>query len=140
MAQVAHSLVDTSALSRYRHGSVGAVLEPLLDDGHLATCGIVDLEVLYSARSPADYAALSVTRRLAFEWLPTEDVDLRRALDIQARLATTSRHRIAFPDLIIAAVAERHRVTVLHYDADYDLIAEITRQPAEWVVPGGTVP
>jgi hypothetical protein len=27
-----------------------------------------------------------------------------------------------------------------HYDADYDLIAEITGQPTQWVVPRGTVP
>lgn len=46
----------------------------------------------------------------------------------------------AIADLIIAAVAERHRVTVLHYDADYDLIAEITGQPTQWVVPRGSVP
>jgi len=28
---------------------------------------------------------------------------------------------------------------VLHYDADFDLIAEITGQPCEWVVPRGTI-
>jgi hypothetical protein len=44
------------------------------------------------------------------------------------------------PDLLIAAVAERERVTILHYDSDYDLIMEVTGQPAQWVVPRGTVP
>ena len=29
---------------------------------------------------------------------------------------------------------------ILHYDSDYDLIAQVTRQPAQWVVPAGTVP
>ena len=43
------------------------------------------------------------------------------------------------PDLLIAAVAERERVAVLHYDGDYDLIAQITSQPVQWVVPRGTV-
>jgi len=37
-----------------------------------------------------------------------------------------------------AAVAERHGVRVLHYDRDFDLIAEVTGQPVEWVVPYGT--
>ena len=46
----------------------------------------------------------------------------------------------AFPDLLVAAVAEREQVTILHYDSDYDLIAQITRQPTQWVVPSGTVP
>lgn len=44
----------------------------------------------------------------------------------------------ALPDLLIAATAERHRVTLLHYDHEYDLIATVTRQPTEWVVPRGT--
>jgi hypothetical protein len=28
----------------------------------------------------------------------------------------------------------------VHYDGDYDLIATITGQPVQWVVPPGTVP
>jgi predicted nucleic acid-binding protein len=46
---------------------------------------------------------------------------------------------VGFPDLLIAAVAERERVTLLHYDGDYDLIAQVTGQSAQWVVPRGTV-
>ena len=41
-------------------------------------------------------------------------------------------------DLIIAAVAERRGLVVLHYDRDYDRIAEVTDQPVEWVVARGT--
>jgi predicted nucleic acid-binding protein len=41
---------------------------------------------------------------------------------------------------VIAAVAERERVTVLHYDGGYELIAQVTGQPVQWVVPRGTVP
>lgn len=29
---------------------------------------------------------------------------------------------------------------MLHYDHDFELIAEITAQPTEWIVPAGTVP
>jgi hypothetical protein len=46
---------------------------------------------------------------------------------------------VGFPDLLIAAVAERERVTVLHYDSDFDLTAEVTGQAMQWVVPRGTV-
>jgi predicted nucleic acid-binding protein len=42
------------------------------------------------------------------------------------------------PGLLIAAVAEQERVTVLHYDSDYDVIAEVTGQHMRWVVPRGT--
>lgn len=47
---------------------------------------------------------------------------------------------VGLPDLLLAAVAEREHVTVLHYDADYHLVAQITNQPVRWVVPRGTVP
>jgi len=30
-------------------------------------------------------------------------------------------------------------MSVLHYDADFELIAEVTGQPVEWVVPRGSV-
>ena len=43
-------------------------------------------------------------------------------------------------DLVIAAAAELTGLTLLHYDHDFDLIAEVTGQPTEWVVPRGTVP
>lgn len=42
--------------------------------------------------------------------------------------------------LLIAAVAERHELTLLHYDADFDTIAEITGQDARWVVPRAQTP
>jgi hypothetical protein len=29
---------------------------------------------------------------------------------------------------------------VLHYDADFDLIASVTGQRCQWVVPAGSVP
>jgi predicted nucleic acid-binding protein len=37
------------------------------------------------------------------------------------------------PDLIIAATAELAGLTVLHCDKDFDLIASITGQSAEWI-------
>ena len=64
----------------------------------------------------------------------------RRTPEVQGVLAERCQHRISFHDLIIAAASERHRVTVLHYDADYDLITEVTGQATQWVVPRGTVP
>jgi predicted nucleic acid-binding protein len=49
-----------------------------------------------------------------------------------------SRGRLA-PDLIIAAVAERHGMGIVHYDEDYDRIAAITGQPTRWIAPRGSV-
>jgi hypothetical protein len=41
---------------------------------------------------------------------------------------------------VIAAAAEAAGLVVLHYDGDFELIAEVTGQPVESVVPAGAVP
>lgn len=63
-----------------------------------------------------------------------------RAIAVQGTMAELGTHRAAsIPDLLIAATAERHGVTLLHYDSDFDLIASVTGQSAEWVVPKGQI-
>jgi hypothetical protein len=63
-----------------------------------------------------------------------------RAVEVQGLLAEKAQHRAAnIPDLIVAAAAERAGLTVLHYDADFELIAAVTGQQTEWVVPRGSV-
>ena len=54
-------------------------------------------------------------------------------------LAAKSQRGRKIPDLLIAAAAEGAGLAVLHYDTDFDRIAEVTRQPCEWIVPAGTV-
>jgi predicted nucleic acid-binding protein len=54
-------------------------------------------------------------------------------------LARSGQHRVPIPDLIIAAAAEAAGLTLLHYDHDFDRIADVTQQPAEWVVQRGSV-
>lgn len=49
-----------------------------------------------------------------------------------------SHRALSMADPVIAATAERHGATVLHYDRDYDMIAAITGQATTWVVPAGT--
>lgn len=140
MAALARYLADKSALARLHHPQVAAVLAPLIEAGLVATCPMVEFEMLWSTRSPQEFDEVRADRSLGYEWLPTEDLDWRRSMDVMAELWSTGLARsVALPDLLIAATAERHRVTVLHYDADYDLIASITTQPVEWVVPAGTV-
>jgi predicted nucleic acid-binding protein len=133
-------LADKSALARREaRPEVRAVLEPLLLAGEIATCGIVNLELLYSATSPATYSALAEALR-GMPRVATDDVVVERALEVQAKLAKRSQHRaVPLPDLLIAACAERAGLTVLHYDADYDRIAKLTGQRVQWIVPRGSV-
>lgn len=141
MAAVARYLADKSALARLHRPTVFSALAPLIEAGLVATCAMIEFEVLWSTRSPTEFDDVRADRDRGYEWLTTEDQDWRRALDVQQRLWAEGLIRaVPLPDLLIAAVAERHRVTVLHYDADYDHIASITQQPAAWVVPQGSVP
>jgi predicted nucleic acid-binding protein len=62
-------------------------------------------------------------------------------LAIQAVLWRGGQMRsVGLPGLLVAAVAEREHVTMLHYDADYEIIAKVTGQAIRWVVPRGSVP
>lgn len=107
--------------------------------GKVATCGVVDLEFLYSATSPKIYSATTVMLR-GMPRVGIDDECVSRALEVQALLAGRSQHRgVSLPDLLIAACAEQTGLTILHYDADYERIAAVTGQPAEWVVPRGSV-
>jgi predicted nucleic acid-binding protein len=137
---VATFLADKSALTRSdTRPEVRAVVEPLLVAGEIATCGIVDLELLFSASSRATYRALAEALR-GMPRVPVDDAVVRRALEVQAMLAERSQHRaVPLPDLLVAACAESAGLAILHYDADFDRIAELTGQPARWVVPRGSV-
>lgn len=51
---------------------------------------------------------------------------------MQTALWRSGRIRaVGFPGLLIASVAEREGVTILHYDGDFDLIAQVTGQPTQ---------
>ncbi len=46
---------------------------------------------------------------------------------------------MSVPELLIAATPEIEGLTVVHYDADFDLLADITGRPTERVVPRGSI-
>jgi predicted nucleic acid-binding protein len=141
MAAVASHLADTSALARLHRPAVAAILGPLIEAGLVATCGVIEFELGWATRDGAEFDLVRADRAQGYEWLAIHDEDWHRALAVQAELWRSGRVRaVGFPDLLIAAVAEREQVTLLHYDGDYDLIAEVSRQAMQWVVPRGTVP
>lgn len=137
----ARYLADKSALARTHCTPVRDVIGPLLVRGALATCALIDLEMLFSARSLRDYDETLARRRANYPRLAITETVCDRVIEVQGALAVRGQHRAAsIPDLLVAACAEVNGVTVLHYDADYDLIASITGQSAQWVVPCGSVP
>jgi hypothetical protein len=132
-------LVDSSAITRLVHAEVAEVLGPLVDAGQVGTCGVVDLRLYARVRDLTALPTVSAARSAAFHWLAMADQDFRRALEVQALLAGHGQQVAGWPCLLVAAVAERHRVAVLHYDEDFDLITKVTGQGVQWVVPTGSL-
>ncbi|CAN5257529.1 PIN domain nuclease [soil metagenome] len=138
LTTTAHWLVDKSALRP--HVPVFAdALVPRVAAGRVGVCLVTELEVGCSARSKRDFERIrhEVLTHLVPVATPTRAEE--RARWIQAELVARGRHRsVAIPHLLVAAVAEVEGLTVLHYDRDFDVLADVTGQPAEWVVPAGT--
>ncbi|MEU4771257.1 PIN domain nuclease [Micromonospora sp. NPDC023644] len=139
--RLADYLVDTSALVRLlRDPDTQARWEQPLTAGLLAVCPLVELEFLYSARSQADRRWLGDRLRTAFSWVGMPDRIYERATEIQDELTARGTHRSAGAvDLLIAATAEYQGLSLLHYDRDFDQIAEVTGQPVRWLAPAGTI-
>ncbi len=131
-------LLDTSVLTRLGEPAVRAVVEPLASVGRASRAGISDLEIGYSARNGAEWDEL-VAALDALKLVETTARHLQRARQVQRLLAVDSQRGRKIPDLLIAAAAEDSDYTVLHYDADFDLIASVTGQRCQWVVPPGSV-
>lgn len=133
-------LADTSVyVLQARHPQVRRRFEQLLVEGRLAACQMTALEYLNNAADPKSYESLWAALH-AHRWMDITTEALDRALAVHRELAASSQHRhFRLPDLIIAATAELHGATVLHYDADYDRIADVTGQPTEWVAPRGSL-
>jgi len=140
VALIARYLVDTSAAARMRHSLVAARLAPLIEAGVVATCATLDAEALYSARSPAEYEQIRADRSHAYEYLATEDHHWQAAFDAQRTLARTGRHRaVGIADLLTAVLASEHQLTVVHYDADFDIAGEVITVRSLWVAPRGSI-
>lgn len=133
-------LIDKSALARLTQRAVYEAAWPRVVEGKIGVSICTELEMGFSARSTADY--LETRKKLVDQLLrvPMPYGAEARAREVQRWLIERGQHRaVSVPDLLIAATAEIERLTVLHYDTDFDLIAEITGQACEWVVPKGTI-
>lgn len=105
------------------------------------SCPPQRLEFLYSARSKADYAErLEV---LAATTLPVDEHD--RVSDVseqmqRALLDAGSLRAVGVVDLMIAAYAYIYRLTVVHYDSDFELLSDaFPGLMTQWLVPRGSL-
>jgi predicted nucleic acid-binding protein len=122
-------LADTSALAQLPHSNVAAALGPLLVGGRVATCGLIDLELLALVGSGGEHGEVLDERRM-FPRAPIDDAVFDRAIEVAGLLAGKP---VAIRALVVAATAECAGLVLLHHDAAFDRIAEVSGQPTEWV-------
>lgn len=137
-------LLDSSAWARLLAGVVSReraqTVAAWMEGGELAVCLPFLLEAGYSARSAADRKLLTAR----FAQLPRIAIDgevERVALEAQRELAEIGHHRLPPADVVIAACAHRAEAGVLHYDGDYDVLAQHTSLAfeSEWLAAPGTL-
>lgn len=123
-------LIDTSGLFRIlRDSKLRQAWSEQLASGVIAVCPVVELEFLFSARSFRDRLDKQRLLRTVFGWVPMADHAYERAEAVQLILTEAGKHRSAGPvDLLIAATAERERLTLLCDDRDFETVASITNQ------------
>jgi predicted nucleic acid-binding protein len=109
-----------------------------LGPDQLGRASISDLELGFSARNAPEWDRLAQSLS-TYKLLETTATDIRRAKEVQRLLAAKHQRGRKVPDLLIAATAEAANLTILHYDSDFDLIASVTGQSCEWIVPAGSV-
>jgi predicted nucleic acid-binding protein len=135
-------LADTSAWTASgRRADVRRAFEESVLSGEIATCDAVALELL---RTTQDAAGLERLRNDLDELrrCPISERAWRRAMDVMQILAERGplhHRRVGIPDLLIAAAAEGADLPVLHYDRDFELIAEVTGQPVRAIAPLGSL-
>jgi len=126
-------LIDQSAIARLHTARNSEEWANRIERGLIRICTVTQLEVGFSARAAADHRTLLDEPPLAS--MPVEYLTPRiedRALEVQRLLSERGQHRApSIPDLLIAATAELAELTVLHLDKDFELIADLTGQPAE---------
>ena len=129
-------LADTSAW--HRSARAEELWTELVEASILARCTPIALELLYSARSRAEYDRLANDLSL-LPHLPIDRKVERIALGTGSAHGR-SQHRGPTPvDLLIAAIAEVNGATLLHYDRHFDTIARVTSQPMEWLARRGSL-
>jgi len=126
-------LIGKSALVRLGRTRDSGAWADRIERGLVRIATVTLLEVGCSARDPQDlHAGLReppvVSMPVEYATPAAED----RVVEVLTLLADRGHHRgPSVPDLLIAAIAERAGLVVLHQDKDFDLIAQITGQPTE---------
>jgi predicted nucleic acid-binding protein len=122
-------VLDTSAWSRIRKLPAELAQPPraAMIAGRAFITPIVRIEILYSARTAVEYAAVDAELS-SLRILRNDRAAAETAISALRELSERGDgyHRVPLPDaLIAAAAAEQGGLAVLHRDAHYDRLAEV---------------
>jgi len=134
-------IADTSAWARADRSPVRRRFGAALRNRQIATCAIVSLELLHSARN-----GVELDERMGL-LAQLRDVPIGRSVTSAALSAYRElAHRqplfhrsVKLPDLLVAAAAADAGIGVLHYDADFDTLAEVLPFESRWIAPRGSL-
>ena len=136
-------LVDNSVLQRLgRAAEVADALRSALERGGvLCSSEVSRLEAGYSARSAREHAEIIGRLAMDFELLPLSAETGAVAAELQSALFEAGHGRaVGVVDLLHAATAICNGAVVVHYDADFEAVADVDgRLRHRWVVPRGSV-
>lgn len=134
-------LIDTSAFSRAQHPQVREDWANALYADRLRISTVARLEILLTARDGRTFDELAEelsTVRTA----PLTATITRAAEDAMRTLSHRSAgaQRIPIADYLLAAAAQDLGAAVIHYDRDYDTLAEVMAFESIWLAPRGSLP
>lgn len=133
-------VVDTSAWARAGHPEVIERWRAALLSGRLVIAPPARLEMLINARDGQRFDQIADQLSLMRTAPLTESV-ARAAESAMRELAHQSAgaHRLPIVDYLIAAAAQEIGGAVLHYDHDYDTLAEVMTFESIWLAPAGLI-
>jgi predicted nucleic acid-binding protein len=134
-------LIDTSAFARASHPEVREPWQQAMRQDRLRLAPPARMEILYTARDGATFDSLAA-QLSALRPAPLTSTVLRAAEDAMRTLAHRSAgsQRLPVIDYLIAAAAQEMGAAVIHYDRDYDALAEVMEFESVWLAPAGTLP
>jgi predicted nucleic acid-binding protein len=127
-------LIDTSAWIEFLRGTGSPVCERVdaLLAKNIATCDVIRMEILAGARSDDHLQQLRQLLARA-TLLSTEPIDYETAAAPYRGCRGHGRTVRKLIDCLIAAIAIRANVPVLHMDSDFAVLAEVTSLKLEIV-------
>jgi predicted nucleic acid-binding protein len=133
-------VIDASARSQRSSPTGAARLRAFECANTVATCPIVTLERLYSARSAGEFAQVELSESL------TRPIPMTRSI-VQAAIGalrdlserSDGYHRVKITDALIAAAAQEAGADVVHYDRHFDRLSQVLDFESLWLAPAGSL-